>query len=212
MNVAMSDLESMLEQILSLGDVRGPLPAFSPVHMIYALMLIQDYGRIGRKRLSDLLSLGEGSVRTLIKKLDSLGLVTAGKSGYALSEKGSGLLRLLSSKITKLTELKIPLPWKSPHNTGIVVRGAASSVKSGIVQRDASIRFGAEEALILTYSEDGLQMPMISNLSRERPDFAAQIVDSLHPSKGDVIIITGARDSVASRYAALGAALTLLRH
>lgn len=205
-----SDVDGLME-ILRLGDVRGPLPAFTHVHVVYALMLIQKHSKVGRKKLSELLGLGEGSVRTLLQKLSRLGLVTATRGGYGLSKRGFELLSFINSKIVRLTELRTPMPWKSPHNTGLVVRGGADVVTSGIIQRDASIRYGAEEALILTCLGDGLHMPGVSNLSKEHPDFAEQITSSLQPAEGDVVIIAGARDALVSRYAALGAALTLLR-
>jgi predicted transcriptional regulator len=203
------DIADILEQIGRL-ETRGPLPAFTKVHVIYAIQIIRSHGTIGRKRLAELLSLGEGSVRTMLQRLRGLGLVTPAKGGYSLSDKGMQLDSYLRSRMTSLMELKIAMPWRSPHNVAAVVKGAAGHVTTGIPLRDASIRLGAAEALVLTYDREGLHMPRIANLSKERPEFAKQILETLKPEEGDVIIIAGADDAVASRYAALGAALTLI--
>lgn len=204
------DIGSILSEIESISETRGPLPAFTHVHIIYAILVIRNFGTIGRKRLAEQLALGEGSVRTMLQRLSGLGLVKPSRGGYGLSNKGMMLHSYITSRIILLTEVKIPLPWKSPHNAAVIVKGAAGKITSGIPQRDASIRHGALEALILTFDKNGLHMPRVANLSEERPQFARQILETLRPDLGDVIIIAGADEIFTARYAALGAALTLL--
>jgi len=59
--------------------MRGARPSFTEFHKWMALELIAEKKRISRKELSRWLSLGEGSVRTL------LGGTQEGGNGYLLS-------------------------------------------------------------------------------------------------------------------------------
>ena len=207
----MSDESRLLDSLLKMGDVKGPTPAFTHVHMIYALTLLHQLGRAGRKRLSELLSLGEGSVRTLLQKLLSLTLVKSDRGGYRLTEKGMRLLTRLGAMVSPLTELDFPMPWRSERNIAVVVSGIKGLKGTGVEQRDVAIRYGASEAMVLTYERDGLHMPKVANLSVERPEFSSKIINRLRPKPGDIIIITGSPDLATSKYSALGAALSLIR-
>jgi hypothetical protein len=50
-----------LQKLSELRDLKGPSPAFTKVQLAYALMVVGGAEGVGRKRLAQLLGLGEGN-------------------------------------------------------------------------------------------------------------------------------------------------------
>ena len=50
------------------GATAGPKPTFTMVHLREAIFVVQNEGPIGRKIISDRLTLGAGVVRTPIRR------------------------------------------------------------------------------------------------------------------------------------------------
>ncbi|HDD56689.1 MAG TPA: DUF4443 domain-containing protein [Nitrososphaeria archaeon] len=189
----------------------GPLPSFTRTQFMDLIMVIGRSGTIGRKRLSKLMGLGEGAVRTMLMRLKDDGLIeVVGKEGCKLTQRGKRIYRELERLIKDVGELKLELPWNHPSNYTIIVKNRANLVKRGLEQRDEAIRAGAKAAIILTYKDDKLMMPGVTNLMAEHPRFASSIIEVVKPENGDVIIIVGADDPLSARHGALAAAETLL--
>ena len=189
----------------------GPLPSFTKIQLMDLIMIIGRSGAIGRKRLSKLTGLGEGAVRTMLTRLKDEGLIeVVGREGCRLTQKGETIYRELEKTIRDIGELKLELPWNYPSNYAIVVKNRAGLVRKGLEQRDEAIRAGARAAIILTYQDDRLMMPGITDLMEEHPSFASSIIEAISPEDGDVIIIVGADDPLSARHGALAAAETLL--
>jgi len=189
----------------------GPLPSFTRTQLMDLIMIIGRSETIGRKRLSKLMGLGEGAVRTMLMRLKDDGLIeVVGREGCRLTQKGKRIYRELEKTIKDLGELELELPWNYPSNYAIVVKDRAKLVRRGLEQRDEAIRAGARAAIILTYQDDRLMMPGITDLMEEHPSFASSIIEAIKPENGDVIIIVGADDPLSARHGALAAAETLL--
>ncbi|MCD6313011.1 MAG: DUF4443 domain-containing protein [Thaumarchaeota archaeon] len=189
----------------------GPQPTFQSIQFLEALLTINKEAPIGRKRLSEKLSLGEGAVRTLLQRLKSESLIEViGKGGCVLSEKGKALISELKGKLKDIGSTRLKLPWSYPENYVIIVKGAAHLVRRGLEQRDEAIKAGAKALLVLTYVDGRLLMPGISDITLEKPDFALQLIKELKPENGDVILIAGASHPIEAKRGALAAAQTLL--
>lgn len=199
-----------MESLQEIAQPKGPAPAFTPVQLAYALMVIGGEVGVGRKRLAQLLGLGEGTVRTMLSRLASAGLIRTTKKGLSLTEKGRQAFQSISTVVKSMGRPAFPLPWELEHSVGVLVKGMADKVVSGLEERDEAIRHGAEAAIILTREADGIHMPRISNISQERPEFAKNVEEFFKPSVGDVMIIAGAHDEQRALYAALAPALKLL--
>ena len=158
-------LES-LRDVLS-SDYKGPRAVFSEVHVLKAILAIGAAGSVGRGRLGSLVGLGQGEVRTLIKRMKENDLIVIEPDGCKLSRKGE----------REFSQLKEKLPWSSKVEAGslgigaecaaVLVRGAGANVRKGIEQRDAAVRVGRERGADRALREGPLHAPRGGDRLRE---------------------------------------------
>jgi len=203
-------VKEVLEK-LSGGRAPGPLPTFNVLHAVKTLEILAREGIVGRFKLSQELDIGEGSVRTLLKRMKEAGLVQFSRSGCALTSKGRDLWNEINSKIATKAEINKTEVTVGSHNVAILVRGAGNRVTSGVEQRDAAIKAGALGATTLVVRGGRLVIPMISeDVSKDFPEAYRQVMETLRPQEGDAIVIGSADEPRKAEYGALAAAWTLL--
>jgi hypothetical protein len=200
----------VLREVLS-ADYRGPRAVFSEVHVLKSLMVLGSMGSAGRGRLGSLLDLGQGEVRTLIRRLQENGLITVKADGCRLTAKGEREYR----------ELAKAIPWSSavPGSAlligdecwAVLVKRAKGRVRFGIEQRDAAVRAGANGAFTAVFTSGAFRTPGEGkDCEKDWPKILWSEVRSAGPGEGDVVVISGAGDKATAEGGALAAALTLI--
>lgn len=185
----------------------GRPPAYSEAHVIKALEIIGSEGGIGRQLLSEKLRLGEGTTRTLVRRLRGSGLLGISRGGMTLTEWGHSALVELKKLMFAMEFPEMSITVES-RNYAVLVRDASGSVDKGIEQRDAALIAGADGATTLVYDGEKLVMPGV--MVEVDSAIAKHIVDAFKPGRGDVIIIGSARDPLDAEIGAKSAALKLL--
>jgi len=158
----------------NINDVLAPKggvkPAFSKYHIYLALTKLVFEGPLGRKQLSHMLGIGEGSVRTLIRRLLNAKLViTDPVAGVILTKEGLELAKYLVSRIIIVGDKEID------HNelcsnckiSLIVLRNGMKIIeKAGgvLYVRDLIVKKGGNGGLILYYIDNELKMPDTESL------------------------------------------------
>jgi len=204
-------LKKMLERLVA-ARVPGPFPTFSVFDLIRALELISS-GPIGRGKLSKELEMGEGSTRTLVRRLKEAGLATVAKKGCILTEKGENLWKLFKSTFPKKVRLKENELTPSAYNVAVLAKGLGNRVSAGMEQRDAAITSGARWATTLVFRKGRLLIPGVSeNIEKEYPKAFRQIADTLRPEEEDAIVVVGADTLKKAECGALAAVWTLLEN
>lgn len=167
---------------------------------------------MGRIKLSKRLGLGEGTTRTLIKRLQKEKLIEISRSGIELSEYGKNLFSALRAEISKGIEIP-PSPLTiGTFNVAVLVRDAGSAVKYGLEQRDVAIMTGAHGATTLIFSKNKLSMPGVAeDVFKDIPSMRDILLFKLKPKENDVIIIGSAEDKRSAEFGAKMAALQLLK-
>lgn len=189
----------------------GRFPSFTEAHVLMALEVVSSGRIIGRKRLSELLGLNEGVVRTLLKHLKDADLVEITRKGITLDHEGTQLLATLSSIISVVTDVpKSPLTV-GPMNFAVLVRGAAHRIRGGVEQRDAALKAGALGATTLVFDGERFTLPSMQEALPKAEEVYDLLLLKLKPRKGDVIIIGTASDSLSAELGAKTAALELLK-
>jgi hypothetical protein len=185
----------------------GRPPAYNETHALMGLEAIGSSLGIGRQQLSRELGLGEGTMRTLVGRMKTLGLVETSRGGMRLTGEGEAVLEALGNLFWGCSLPPLPITV-GPTNYAVLIHGTASKVKGGIEQRDAAIIAGASGATTLVLDEHGLRMPgMMEPLEEPVRDL---ILEELGPSPGDAIIIGSSDDPFLAEMAAKFAALALL--
>lgn len=190
----------------------GPTPSYLSAHVVVVLLTVGDAESIGRHALAQRAGLGEGAVRTVIKRLKSEGLIKTNAQGCELTSKGRDAYVEVKRMMPRIVQLPMTPMTVGRDQVALIVKRAAESVKGGIEQRDAAIRAGAAGATSYLIRRSKFQIPG-SSVDCER-DFPSEtwskLRAELHPENGDVVIICGSEDSHVSLVGAVSAALTLL--
>ncbi len=79
--------------------VRGGSPAFNAYHIYRTLAILEKGGPVGRPTLARELGLGESPVKTLLQRLEDLGLAIKTGRGHVLSDDGWRIIRSLRDVI-----------------------------------------------------------------------------------------------------------------
>jgi len=82
---------------------RGAYPEFEIEDVLVTLFLLKTPK--GRKQISEELKLGEGTIRTLLKKLAALNLIKSQQKGHSLNEKGVDVVEVILTLFSEPVEV-----------------------------------------------------------------------------------------------------------
>ena len=200
-------------QLSQPADGRVP-PVFKPHQVAVALVLIGRGQPLGRYELRDKMSIGEGSTRTLLKRLTESGYITAeGRQGQKLTVKGQDLFSAISKDIPIGLVLAVePLVMYGVAYANLV-KSKAHLVTDGIRQRDEAIiqgGYGKAGATTIIHKNGFLLMPPDDfNILPVYEDETLLIVDSLRTEENDVVVIGSADNESLAREVSMAAVMTL---
>ena len=165
--------------------------SFSEVHVFKTLQLMRENQRVSRVMLCRELVPGEGAIKTLIKHMKMDGLISTSNGGTKMTPKGKEICYHLTSSIpseTKLPKCSVAL---GKFNHAVLLKNLSYVVKSGIEQRDASIKMNGTGATTLLYIDKKLVMPTYihRNSLKKEPAIRKLLIGKLKPMQDDVIII-----------------------
>jgi len=184
----------------------GPLRSFSVFHLTLALELLA-HETIGRGRLAERLHVGEGAVRPMIGRLEDAGLISVSKNGCALTGKGSALWRECQQVFAKKAELERDELTLGSFNFGVLVKGYAFRVGSGMEQRDAAVKAGADSATTIMMKGRKLVIPSVSSdIMKDSPRMGLILTEGFQPEDGDVIVISGLDNRQKAEFGVLATA------
>lgn len=192
----------MIQRASRLG---GPIPKFNDYHIWKAVESLDETVPVGRKRLAQLLGIGEGSTRTILSILQDHGLITIGKSGILLTDRGKDFKQTyhMDGAVLEISDITI-----GDRDYAVRVPKRAKDVRYGSEERDAAIKSGATGATTLVVSGGKLIFPG-SDYPVES-DVARKIAERFDLKNDDVVIIgTGPTVEVAE-LGAVTAGLTIM--
>jgi hypothetical protein len=189
-------------------------PAFRPHHAAVALVMIGREQPLGRYELCENLSVGEGSARTLLKRLTEADYIAPeGKQGQRLTSKGRALFDTISRDIPLGLFLDVPELVMHKVAYGNLVSKKGDSVRDGIRQRDEAIiqaGYGKAGATSLVMKDGILIMPPGDFYPlAEYENETLLILDSLRPEENDAVVLGSADDPNVAREVSMAAVMTL---
>jgi hypothetical protein len=164
--------------------------SFGIGHIFKALQLAKLNGHISRDLLKKELSLGEGSIKTLVKHLKTTNMIMTSNAGTILTDTGERIISQILLHIPKETIIPKSSITVGKFNYVVLVKNIAHSIRSGIEQRDIAIKSGAMGATTLIF-KDGKFLISGTNFNALVDELYVQkmLIENLHPNNNDVIII-----------------------
>ncbi len=192
--------------------------SFGIGHIFKALQLAKMNGHISRDLLIKELSLGGGSIKTLVKHLKTTDMIKTSNAGTILTEKGERIISQILLHIPKETVIPSSSITIGKFNYAVLVKDSANSIHSGIEQRDIAIKSGAAGATTLLFKDGKFLVPK-TNFDALANELNIQKVlkKKLQPDDNDVIIIGSDNISkqnaeIAAKNAALFTIMNHLKH
>lgn len=197
---------------LAVGEGLGPSPSFTPAHFLLAFLTVGDNGVIGRQALARHVELGEGAIRTILKRLTEHGYAETRPSGCRLTTSGRSTYARVRAKLSPVIVLKGTKLTVGGVQAAIAVKDGARRIYSGIEQRDSAIVVGASGATTFAMKGGKFTIPSGSaDCERDFPSLAWMVLrKDLSPLDGDAVVLCGAKNEISAKVGAISAALTLL--
>jgi DNA-binding PadR family transcriptional regulator len=187
---------------------------YQPHHVIVSLLLIGENEPLGRYDLSENLTIGEGSIRTLLKRLTERGYIVAElRQGQRLTKRGREMFNAIRADMPFGLFLELGNLVLHEHSYASLVTKKAERVLDGVRQRDeAMIQGGHGKAGATTLVMKGgmlVMPPDCSNVLLTNEKESLLIIDTLRPEEDDVIVIGSAINNNLAKEVSVAAALTL---
>jgi hypothetical protein len=223
----------MFEELDSLFQSSTIRPTFEKVHILLALFIFdENRDGIGRYRLQKELLIGEGTAKSMIKKLNKkikfISVIDERKrKGHFLTEKGIDYLNKIKTVIPIIKEGKssilkdIIIETDITYSYFCLVKNGSHKISNGVSQRDAAIKISGSGATCLVFNGKDLIFPSKSHSEPINNDmvvnkylqtyFKTEISKkNIKLEKNDVIAIGSGDNLQKARLATLNAALTLV--
>ena len=185
----------------------GPMFRFTDANVYYALYILSDGKRIGRKKLAEEAGVGEGSMRRILDKFREWNFVQIKQTGISITKAG---LVFLDQIPVRLIDVDLQGSVVGDFTQGVIVYGASSKIVNGMQQRDAGIKAGAEGCTTIVIRDGKLMIPPDWNMDEQTPELAYKIRKDTGITADDVIIVGGGISKIAAVEAVLNAAFELV--
>ena len=223
----------MLEELDDMFKSDTIKPTFDSVHIILSLFIFDENPTgIGRYRIKEELSIGSGTSKSLIKKLNEkvefIRVFNENiRKGHVLTEKGKKFLENFKKRIPFLKEGDISILKDiiiESENSRVYicqVKNSAKKLTNGIAQRDAAIRVDGKGASCIIFDGQNFTFELGLSLQDDKEqmkvnaavqEYFKKLINNSNSKleKNDVMILGLGKNSKIARLASLNAALTLV--
>jgi len=185
----------------------GPMFRFSDANIYWALHLLSDGRRVGRKKLSEMVGIGEGSMRRIIDTLKERNFITVKQTGITITKAGQTFLKQIPIRVV---DVELGESTVGDYSQSVLVLGVSDRVYNGMQQRDAGIKVGATGCTTVVIRDGVLMIPPDWNIDEMNPELAYKIRKETSITQNDVIIVGSADTKILAIEAAINAAFELV--
>ena len=184
----------------------GPMFRFNDANVYWALYVLSDGKRMGRKRLAEEVGVGEGSMRRIIDTLKEWGFILIKQTGITITKAGQAFLNQLP---IRPVSVNLGEAVVGEYQQAVLVLGAANKVVNGMEQRDMGIKVGGAGCTTIVIRDGNLMVPPDWNIDEKDPDLAYKIRKDSGITQSDALVIGGADSRTSAVEAAVTAALSM---
>ena len=205
------DLRSFIASITNLEQPKGPAVAYAPAHVVKALLIIDAEEAKGRIGLAKALGIGEGSIRTMIKKLVEKSVISVDSiGGCLLTPLGISIVSELKNLFVASAELDIKELDIQEPSFALQLRGDLSRV-SLTKLRDIAVKNGADGMIIFCIKKGIVAFPqMADDISKTYPKLALSLKSKFKLKDGDSLLLGFSKDAAGAELGTLATALFLI--
>ena len=191
--------------VVSRNKFGGPIPKFTEYHLWKTLMILDTKEPVGRKKLSSMLGIGEGSTRTIVNILNDRNYVQIDRPGILLNQKGEQFKESVFFDVSPVVTSEVTI---NTCDCAVRIPFAAKRITFGCEERDIAIKSGATGATTLICKNGSLifpgsDYPVSENIERT-------LREKFQIDNDDVIIIGTADNPQAAECGAVSAALNVI--
>lgn len=191
-------------EVLASRTVR---PSFREGDVLGVLLLLAEEP-VGRYFVRDVLGLGDAVARTLLRRLQRLGLVRpAGRKGHVLTNRGRLVVEKLTGYVAEFRRLPESFLSVGRCDYGFRLRGLSHLISGGIEERDLAISGGGRGATTVIVKGGKLVVPSVKELDGGEEAFLRGFFEL---EEGDVILVVSAEDCPSALRAGLNVAARLI--
>jgi len=177
----------------------GNLASFRKLDIIRCLLRIEK--PISRANLSKMLSLGEGTIRSILDILKENDLLASNKQGHSLSAKGKLILKKIKTYID-IDKVNLNNMFKNKKKI-IIHINHPNKIEKAYELRDIALKNGADGALILKY-DNGLKL-----YDSEIDSDFKEIEDKFNLEKDSIVVMAYADSYNLAEHGALAVAMEI---
>ncbi len=184
----------------------GPMFRFNDANVYWALYVLSDGKRIGRKRLADEVGVGEGSMRRIIDTLKEWEFIQIKQTGITITKSGQTFLSQLP---IRPVDINVGEMVVGAYQQAVLVIGASDKVVNGMEQRDVGIKVGAEGCTTIVIRDGRLMVPPDWDIDEKDSELAYRIRKETGITLADALVIGGGDTQASAIEAAVSAALLM---
>ncbi|MBS7288080.1 MAG: hypothetical protein KIH01_04885 [Candidatus Freyarchaeota archaeon] len=198
-------LRRFFGEVLASRTVR---PSFREGDVLGVLLLLAEEP-VGRYAVRDVLGLGDAAVRTMLRRLQRLGLIRpAGRKGHVLTDKGRLVAEKLMGYVAEFRRLPKSFLSVGECDYGFRIRGMSHLISGGVEERDIAVSGGGRGATTIIVKSGRLVVPSVKELDGEEEAFLRRFFEL---EEGDVVLIVSAEDCPSALRAGLSVAASLIK-
>lgn len=184
----------------------GPMFRFNDANVYWALYVLSDGRRMGRKRLAEEVGVGEGSMRRIIDTLKDWDFILIKQTGITITKAGQAFLNQLP---IRPVNINVGEAVVGKCQQAVLVLGAANKVVNGMEQRDMGIKVGGAGCTTIVIRDGNLMVPPDWNIDEKDPELAYKIRKESGITQSDALVVGGADTQTSAIEAAVTAALSM---
>ncbi|MBO3763115.1 MAG: DUF4443 domain-containing protein [Thermoproteota archaeon] len=205
----LEDALKILAKVIEEDEIRPK--SFHIGHVVLAMLELDREKPISREKLSSLLGLGGGAIRSLLTRLNLNHLISITYRGIRLRGVGIEINKKLRENIDGPFEVELEYLSVDAYDVAFIIKGLEKEKFKPLEIRDLVVRFGGTGATLCIYSKDKIEVPfVIDDLIKQSLHDYYQL-KKLGLNEDNLILIVSAPSVVSAKVSGTAAIASILQ-
>jgi len=188
---------NILQNILKQDESRPK--SFHIGHLVLAIIELSQEAPISREKLSNLLGLGSGAIRSLLLRLVMNHLVSVTSRGIRLKGTGIEISNTIKRCIRGPFEVELEYLRVDSMNVVFVIRDECGKKINPLKIRDLVVRYGGSGSTLCYFSNNKIEIPYVTSNLTELSSHDYFKIKKVGLNEGDTILVVSAPSVVSAK-------------